>query len=156
MVINANYIFTVFGCRRSDGGAARTVLNQLLFSQRTNNGEFSVTFQPRDAMLARLLAMALCLSVCLLVCLSVCVLSKQLNESSRFLVWELPFTYPITFKGNSDISKNNGTSLWNSVPNSRLRKFRHGISIVETCYRLSSTKVDAQSMKNWTVVGQLS
>jgi len=71
MVINANYIFTVFGCRRSDGGAARTVLNQLLFSQRTNNGEFSVTFQPRDAMLARLLAMALCLSVCLLVCLSV-------------------------------------------------------------------------------------
>ena len=27
---------------------------------------------------------------------------------------------------------------------------------VELCYRLSSTEVDAQSVINWTVVGQLS
>jgi len=40
--------------------------------------------------------------------------------------------------------------------NSGLRKFRHGISIIETCYQLSSRKVDAQSLINWTVVGQLS
>ena len=33
--------------------------------------------------------------------------------------------------------------------------FRFGVSIVETCYRLSSTKMDAQSVINWTVVGQL-
>jgi len=59
-------------------------------------------------------------------------------------------------KGNSVISKNKGTSLWNSVLNSGLRIFRHGISIVETCYQLSSRKVDAQSVINWTVVGQLS
>ena len=58
-------------------------------------------------------------------------------------------------KGNSVISKNKGTSLWNFVLNSWLRKFRHGISIVETCYQLSSRKVDAQSMINWAVVGQL-
>ena len=59
-------------------------------------------------------------------------------------------------KGNSVIPKNKGTFLWNFVLNAGLRKFRHGISIVETCYQLSSRKVDAQSVINWTVVGQLS
>jgi len=39
-------------------------------------------------------------------------------------------------KGNSVISKNKSTSLWNFVLNSGLTKFRHGISIVETCYQL--------------------
>jgi len=51
-------------------------------------------------------------------------------------------------KGNSVISKNKGTSLCNFVLNSGLRKIRHGISIVETCYQLSSRKVDAQSVIN--------
>ena len=41
--------------------------------------------------------------------------------------------------------QNKGTSVWNFVLNSGLRKCRHGISIVETCYQLSSRKVDAQS-----------
>jgi len=62
-------------------------------------------------------------------------------------------------KVNSGILENKGTKgtfLWNFVPNSGLRKFCFGISIVEACYRLSLTKVDAQSMINWTVVGQLS
>ena len=59
-------------------------------------------------------------------------------------------------KEKSVISKNKGTSLWNFVLNSGLRKFRHGISIVETCHQLSSAKVDAQSVINWAVVGQLS
>ena len=46
------------------------------------------SFYPRDAMLARLPAMALCL------CLSqVGVLSKRLNESGWFLVWELLSAY---------------------------------------------------------------
>jgi len=58
-------------------------------------------------------------------------------------------------KGNSVISKNKDTSLWNFVVNSGLRKFRHGISIVKTCYQLSSRKVDAPSVINWAVVGQL-
>ena len=52
-------------------------------------------------------------------------------------------------KGNSVISKNKGTSLWNFVLKSGLRKFRHCISIVETCYQLSSRKVDAHSVINW-------
>jgi len=59
-------------------------------------------------------------------------------------------------KGNSVISKNKGISFWNFVVNSGLIKFRHSISIVETCYQLSSRKVDAHSVINWAVVGQLS
>jgi len=60
-------------------------------------------------------------------------------------------------KANSVISKNKGTSLWNFVLNSGLRKFCHGISMVEKCYQLSSRKVDAQSVIviNWAVVDQL-
>jgi len=56
------------------------------------------------------------------------------------------------------MSKNKGTSLKNYVLNSGLRKFRHDIdlSIVETCYQLSSRKVDAQTVINWAVVGQRS
>ena len=52
--------------------------------------------------------------------------------------------------------QNKGTSFWNFVLKSGLRKFRHGISIVETCYQLGSRKVDAQSVINRAVVGQLS
>jgi len=48
--------------------------------------------------------------------------------------------------------KNKGTSLWNLVPSSGLRKLFFGISIIETCYRLSSRKADARSVINWTVV----
>ena len=48
------------------------------------------------------------------------------------------------------------TSLCNFFLNFGLRNFRHGISIAETCCQLSSRKVDAQSVINWTVVSQLS
>jgi len=66
------------------------------------------------------------------------------------LSWFLALSYTV-LKGNSVISKNKDTSLWNFVLNSGLRKFRHGISIVETCYQLSSRKVDAHSVINWAV-----
>jgi len=36
-----------------------------------------------------------------------------------------------------------------------LKKFRHAISIVERCYQLSSTKVDAETVINWTIVVKL-
>jgi len=69
----------------------------------------------------------------------------------------MSFLPPYTvLKGNSVTSKNKGTSLWNFVLNSGLRKFRHGISIVETYYQLSSREVDAHSVINWAVIGQLS
>jgi len=55
------------------------------------------------------------------------------------------------FKGNSSIYKNMATSLWNFSPNSERKKSRHTILIIE----LSSRKVDARSVINWTVVGQL-
>jgi len=96
-----------------------------------------VNFYPRDAMIAHVLYSYGPVSVCL--CLSqVGVLSNRLNESGWFWVWELPSTYPtLCFKEIQVSSKNKGTSLWNFVPNSGLRKFRHSISIVETCYNLA-------------------
>ena len=42
-----------------------------------------------------------------------------------------------TQKGNFVISKIKGTSLWNFVLKSGLRKFRHGISIVERVINLA-------------------
>ena len=57
--------------------------------------------------------------------------------------------------GNSCIYKNKGTSVWNFVPKSGLRKVRDGTSVVETYYGLRSTMVDAESVINWTVVDQL-
>ena len=41
--------------------------------------------------------------------------------------------------------QNTGTSHWTFAPISGLRQFRHGTSIVEACYQLSSKKVDAQT-----------
>jgi len=79
-----------------------------------------------------------------------------MNKSGWFLARDLPSTYHTRYKENSGTFKNKGTALWNFAPKSGLRKFRHSISIVEACYQLSSKKVDAQSVVNWTVVGQIS
>ena len=90
-------------------------------------------FLPCDAMLARVLANALFLSVCHKSEL------KRLNKLGWFLAWELPSTYhKLCSKEIRIPPKKQGTSLWNFAPNSGLRKFCHGISIVEMCYRLSS------------------
>ena len=73
--------------------------------------------------------------------------------------WHVSFLPPVLHcvKRKFGYLQNKGTSLWNFVLNSVLRKFRHGISIVETCYQLSSRNVNAQSVINWAdVVGQLS
>ena len=67
-------------------------------------------------------------------------------------MWASFHPFYTVLKGNSVISKYKRTSLWNFVLNTGLRKFCHGISIVETCYKLSSRKVDAQSVINWAVV----
>jgi len=93
--------------------------------------------------------------------LSVCLSSRCSIETDErielvFGMWTSFHPSYTVLKGNSVISKNKGTSLWNFVLKSGLRKFCHGISIVETCYQLSLRKVDAQSVINWTVVGQLS
>jgi len=86
------------------------------------------------------LAMALCLSVCL------SVTSRCSIETAERI--ELVFGTQASFHpsytvlnifniGNSVISKNKNTSLWNFVLKCGLRIFRHGISIVDTCYQLS-------------------
>ena len=89
------------------------------------------------------------------------VLLKGLNESSWFLACELrAFFHPsyTVLKGNSVISKNKGTSLWNFSQTPDLENFAavYRVSIVEACYQLGSRKVDAHSVINWAVVGQLS
>jgi len=68
----------------------------------------------------------------------------------------LQVTYPTLLKRKFGIFKNKGTSIWNFVTKSGLTKFRRGVSLVETCYQLCSTKVDDESVINRTVVGQLS
>jgi len=99
--------------------------------------------------------MGLCLSVRLSVT-SRCSI-ETVGRIELVLACELPSTRPTVYTvlRNSVISKNKGTSLWNFVLNSGLGKFRHGM-IVETCYQLSSRKVDAHSVMNLAVVGQRS
>jgi len=100
------------------------------------------------------LAMGLCPSVCLSVT-SRCSI-KTAEQIELFLgMWASFHPSYTVLKGNSVISKNKG-HLWNFVLNSGLRKFRHSISIIKTCYQLSSRKVDAQSVINWAVIVQLS
>jgi len=110
-----------------------------------------IRFYPRDAMLARVLAMA---CVCLSVCLSVSVTSRCSNEAVEGI--GLFFGLGASFHISYTLCYQMGTSLWNFALDAGLRKFRHSTSIVEACYQLSSRKVDAQSVINWTVVGQLS
>ena len=98
------------------------------------------------------LAMALCPSV------RPSVTSRSSTKTAErielgFGMWASFHPSYTVLKGNSVISKNKGTSLRSFVLNSGLRKFRHGILIVEACYQLSSRKVDAQSVINWAVVG---
>jgi len=95
------------------------------------------------------------------VCVRLSVTSRSSTKTAErielvFGMWASFHPSYTVLKGNSVTSKNNGTSLWNFVLTSGLRKFRHGISIVETWYQLSSRKEDAQSVINWAVVGQLS
>ena len=69
---------------------------------------------------------------------------KRLNESSKGASFHLSYT---VLKRHSHIFRNKGNSLWYFVQNFRLRKFCFDISIVEKCYRLSSTKVGPLSVK---------
>jgi len=76
------------------------------------------------------------------------LLSKRIDWLRRFLAWRLLSTSPtLVLYGNSGIYKNKCTSLWDLVLNSSLRKFHHGISMVETCYQLNLTKVDSELYK---------
>jgi len=95
--------------------------------------------------------MAMRLSVCMF---EVSVLSKLPGGLSWFCMGAI-FDLSYTHKEIQISTKNKGTSLWNLFLNSRLREFFHGTSIAETCCQLTVTKVDAQSMINWTILGHL-
>jgi len=114
-----------------------------------------LTFYPRVALPARVLAMALCLSVCLS---QVVVLSKRTGASGWIFFGKGAsiVLFYAALRENSGLSESKGTSLWNFVLHSGIRKFHHNTPIVETCYQLSSATVDALRVINWTIVGQLS
>ena len=94
-------------------------------------------------MLARvgLLAMAMCLCLCLS---QVGVLSNWMNGLIWLFGMKAFFNQSYTvLQGISGIYKNKGTSLWNFFLNSGLRKFRHGISIVERAINLAGRTLRA-------------
>jgi len=126
---------TELRCSRPYGG-----LEELRFFCRASHVSAGTSYGP--------------LSVSVYVChKSAGVLLKRLNESGWFWAWKLRSCAVRKF----GYLQNIGTSLCNFAPNSGLREFRHGMSVVETCRQqlLSSRKVDAESVINWTVVGQL-
>ena len=108
-----------------------------LFCQTGVGQSLSVTFYPRDAVLARVLAMAVCL------CQSVtsrCSIKR--NERINLLFgmeasFDQSYTVIIFKNIHSGIYKNKGTSLWNFFLNSGIRKFRQGMSIVERATNLA-------------------
>ena len=96
------------------------------------------SFYLLDAVLALVLAMALCPSVRR----SVSVKSRSSTETAERieLVFGVGASFHLSYTlltGNSSVSKNKGTSLWNLVPNSGFRKFRHGIWIFERAINLA-------------------
>ena len=93
------------------------------------------------------------------VCLSqVAVLSKRTGASGWIFFGKGAsiVLFYAALRENSGLSESKGTSLWNFVLHSGIRKFHHNTPIVETCYQLSSATVDALRVINWTIVGQLS
>jgi len=81
---------------------------------------------------------------CVCVCLSVCHNRSSIETAEWIeLVFGTGAAFHLSYsvlKWNSGIFKNNGTSPWNFVQNSGLRKLSFRISIVETCYRLLSAR----------------
>jgi len=88
------------------------------------------------------------LDVGLCPCLSVCHKSVFYRNgwTNRAGFRHVSFLPPVLHcvKRKFGYLQNKGTFLWNFIQNFGLRKFLHGISIVEACYQLSSRKVDAQ------------
>jgi len=63
--------------------------------------------------------------------LSVCLLQTGIKTTGRIeLVSGIEASFLHFLQGNLGVSTNKGTSLWNFVPNSEVRKFHHGNSIV--------------------------
>ena len=84
-------------------------------------------------------------------CLSVCHKSDSVKNgwTDRSDFCSGRFFWPVLPSGVRKFVtfQNNGTSLWNFVPNSRLREFCHVPLIVATCCQLGSTLVNARCGK---------
>jgi len=102
-------------------------------------------------MLARVLAMAVCLSAS--VCLSVTSRSsiETVKRIELMLAWELPST---RVKRKFGYLQKLGYFALELCP--KLQTYNILLRYIETCYRLSWRKMDAQSVINLAVVDQLS
>ena len=99
--------------KRSSSLFANTQQTELVFTARCH--------------VSAVLAMGLCLTVCLSVT-SRCFIETVKRIELGIGMWASFHPSYTVLKENSDISKNKGTSLWNFVLNSGLRKFRHRTS----------------------------
>ena len=75
------------------------------------------------------------------------------NRAGFFSAWRLPSSYPTVCFKKIPISPTLAVlrSLWNVVPSSGLRKFRHGISIVVVTLDAQRDKLDRRSSTKLTV-----
>ena len=109
-------------------------------------------------MIARVLAMALCLSVSLSLYLSVTSRCSVEVVGRIELVFGMEAFFPtsptLCFKEIQVSTKIRVLATLELVPELRTLKISPRHIDRRTCYRLSSKKVDAQSVINWTVVGQ--
>jgi len=127
-------------CAGSDWRGWAEELQHCFCSRETRSANFLPQFLPTQ-----------CYSITGASCGPVCVCHKTVfcrngwTNWARFGIGAIFHLSCTVLKGNTGISKNKGTFLWNFVPNSRLSKCCFSISIVETCYQLSSTR--------WTLGG---
>jgi len=146
----------------SDHVTAFRPISEAAHSYSYENDSWRLILLPaRFCAIARLLAVALCLCLSVVVWLSVCHKSVFYRNgwTNRVGFCHGSFLPPILHCVNRKFGYLQKIKVLPSGTLSQtpdFRKFRHGISIAEMCYRVSSRKVDAQSVINWAVVGQLS
>ena len=114
-----------------------------ILALRERTKTLGVVFLPRDAMPARYLLSSVCLSVHHKPVLYI----EMTGQIELVFGMEASFHPSVVLQGNSGISKNKGTSVWNFVPNSGLTKFRHGKWIV-----LSIKLIDGQYINHACLV----
>ena len=134
-----------------EGPACRLQLHGRWDSKLDCFRDLIITVPARRYASAGTIATALCLCyVCLSVCYESVFYRNGWTDRAEFLhvclFRPIPHSVLVKFR----YLRNNGTSFWNFVPNSLLRKFRHGISIVETFVLFVSQPSIRGSATAWT------
>ena len=133
-------------CKRCKPWKCKTVIYCILSWQ----WQVVTAYYPRDTMLARYYS---CRSVSVSVCLSVShepvLYWNGWMDWADFLAWKLPYTHHILHCVARKFGYFQNRAILSKTQYSRFRKRRHGMSIVATCYQVSSTLVDTQ--REWEV-----